>query len=97
MADARWVVNGDRYNIVLDQHFEEDPYAFKLNAARGQTDIFHRETPPGTSGGSLKGIYRISGDSLAVCYHLTALQFPKSCDAGAGSRRVLYQFERERS
>ena len=55
MADARWVVNGDRYNIVLDQHFEEDPYAFKLNAARGQTDIFHRETPPGTSGGSLKG------------------------------------------
>ena len=96
MADMRWVVDGDHYNIVLNQQRHDDPYPFKLNPSQRRIDVNHHETPKGTYGGKLKGIYKISGDSLTVCYDLTGTQYPKSFDAGPGSRRVLYQFQRER-
>ncbi len=76
MADMEWIVDRDHYNIRLDRHLQEDPNFFKLDASRKQIDVFHHETPPGTYGGKLKGIYRISrdsqGDSLRVCFDLTA-------------------------
>jgi uncharacterized protein (TIGR03067 family) len=95
MADMEWIVNGDKYNIRLNGRLQEDPNMFKLETSRKQIDVFHHETPPGTYGGKLKGIYQISGDSLTVCYDLTALGYPKSFETKRGSRQVLYQFRRE--
>jgi len=63
MADMEWIVDGDHYNIRLNGHLHEDLHMFKLDASRKQIDIFHHETPPGTYGGKLRGIYEISGDS----------------------------------
>jgi uncharacterized protein (TIGR03067 family) len=94
-ADMEWVVNGNHYNIRLDHQLHRDPYMFKLNATQKHIDVFHHWTPPGTYGGSLKGIYEISGDTLTVCYDLTGQQYPTSFDANPGSRRVLYKFRRE--
>ena len=65
-----------------------------LDASNKHIDVFHHDTPPGTYGGKLKGIYEIN-DSLTVCYDLTAERYPKSLDAPRGSRQVLYKFRRE--
>jgi uncharacterized protein (TIGR03067 family) len=95
MADMEWIVDGDHYTIRLNQQSHEDLYMFKLDAGHKQIDVFHHETPPGTYGGKVKGIYKIRGDSLTVCYDLTGQRYPKSFDATRGSRQVLYQFRRE--
>jgi len=95
MADMQWIVDSDHYNIRLNQHLGEDPYNIKLDAGHKHIDVFHHETPKGTMGGSLTGIYQISGDSLTVCYDLTGHRYPKSFDAARGSRQVLYQFQRQ--
>jgi|HubBroStandDraft_2_1064218.scaffolds.fasta_scaffold343626_1 uncharacterized protein (TIGR03067 family) len=95
MADMEWIVKGDHYTIRLNGVSHVDPYMFKLDASRKRIDVFHHETPPGTSGGSLKGIYEISDDSLTVCYDLTDQRYPESLDAKRGSRQVLYKFRRE--
>jgi uncharacterized protein (TIGR03067 family) len=95
MADMEWIVAGDRYTIRLNGVSNVDPYMFKLDAGRKRIDVFHHETPAGTYGGSLKGIYEVSGDSLTVCYDLTDQRYPESLDAKRGSRQVLYQFRRE--
>lgn len=95
MADMEWIVEGDHYTIRLNQQTHEDPYVFKLDASRKQIDVMHHETPAGTYGGKLKGIYQISADSLTVCYDLTGRQYPQSFDAKPGSRQVLYKFRRE--
>ena len=95
IADMEWIVDGDHYTIRLNQQSHEDPYMFKLDASRKQIDVLHHETPAGTYGGKLKGIYKISGDSLTVCYDLTGQRYPESFEAKRGSRQVLYQFQRE--
>jgi uncharacterized protein (TIGR03067 family) len=95
-GDLEWVVDGDHYNIVLDQLRHTDPYNLKLDPRHNRVDVFHHETPPGTYGGKLKGIYKVSADSLAICFDLTGSYYPDSFDAGPGSRRVIYQFQRER-
>jgi uncharacterized protein (TIGR03067 family) len=99
MADMEWIIDGDHYTIRLDGQQHRDPYFFKLNASRKQIDVFHHETPPGTYGGKLKGIYEIGrdslGDSLKVCFDLTGEQYPKSFDANRGSRQLVYEFRRE--
>jgi uncharacterized protein (TIGR03067 family) len=94
-GDMEWIVNGDHYNIRINGVSNADPYTIKLDPSRKHIDVFHHETPPGTSGGSLKGIYEISGDSLTVCYDLTDQRYPESLDAKRGSRQVLYKFRRE--
>jgi uncharacterized protein (TIGR03067 family) len=95
MADMLWVVNGDQYRTRYNQHLDEVPVTFKLDASRKHIDATHHETPEGTYGGKLKGIYKISGNSLTVCYDLTGNQYPKSFEAKRGSRQVLYQFQRQ--
>jgi uncharacterized protein (TIGR03067 family) len=95
MADMEWIVDGDHYTIRLNGQSHVDPYTIKLDPSQKHIDVFHHETPPGTYGGSLKGIYDISGDSLTVCYDLTGQRYPDSLDAKRGSRQVLYQFRRE--
>ncbi len=95
MADMEWIVDGDHYTIRLNGKSGEDPYTIKLDTSRKHIDVFHHETPPGTYGGSLKGIYEVSDDSLTVCYDLTDQRYPESFDAKRGSRQVLYKFRRE--
>ena len=94
-ADMEWIVDGDHYTIRLNGQSHVDPYTIKLDPSQKHIDVFHHETPPGTSGGSLKGIYDISGDSLTVCYDLTGQRYPESFNANRGSRQVLYKFQRE--
>ena len=94
-ADLEWIVDGDHYTIRLDGQSHQDPYTFTLDASRKQIDVFHHETPAGTYGGKLKGIYAVSSDSLTVCYDLMGQAYPQSFDANRGSRQVLYTFQRE--
>ena len=96
MADLQWLVNGDHYTIRLDRKTGNDPYTFKLDPQQKHIDVYHHDTPKGTYGGRLKGIYEISGDMLKVCYDLKGQRYPKSFEAGRGSGQVVYQFQRER-
>lgn len=94
-GNLEWVVDGDHYATVLDGRADNVPNVITLNAARKQVDIFHHDTPPGTYGGKLKGIYEVSGNTLRVCYDLTGQHYPKSFDVPRGSRQVVYEFRRE--
>ena len=94
-ADMEWIVDGDHYTIRLNGVSHEDPNMITLDASRKRVEVFHHDTPPGTYGGKLKGIYEVSGNSLTVCYDLTGQRYPESFDAKRGSRQVLYQFRRE--
>jgi uncharacterized protein (TIGR03067 family) len=95
-GDVQWIVSSDHYNIRLDGNTGTDPYPFQLDPSHKRIDVHHHDTPKGTWGGHLKGIYEIKGDSLKVCYDLKGQQYPQSFDAGQGSGQVLYQFQRER-
>ncbi len=94
-GDLLWVVDGDHYNIVLNGQRNADPYRLTFDSDRGRVDVFHHDTPQGTYGGKLKGIYKVSPDSLSVCFDLTGSYYPDSFDAGPGSRRAIFQFQRE--
>jgi uncharacterized protein (TIGR03067 family) len=94
-GDVAWVVDGGHYRIRMNGVLHEDLHTFTLDAGKKRIDVFHHDTPPGTYGGKLKGIYEINGDSLTVCYELTGQRYPKSFDAPRGSRQVLYHFRRE--
>jgi uncharacterized protein (TIGR03067 family) len=94
-GDVQWVVEGNRYTVRI-QGKSMETSKITLDASQKHVDIFHHDTPKGTYGGKLKGIYEIKADSLKVCYDLTGERYPKSFDAGPGSRQALYQFQRER-
>jgi len=94
-GDMVWIVHGDEYRTRDQQHVDEVPVKITLDASQAHIDAFHHETPKGTYGGKLKGIYKVSRDSLTVCYDLTDSYYPTSFDAKRGSRRVLYQFRRQ--
>jgi uncharacterized protein (TIGR03067 family) len=88
------VVAGDRYTITLDGQAGNDPYPFTLDPSHKRIDVNHHDTPAGTWGGKLKGIYELSGDSLKVCYDLKGQRYPTSFEAGQGSGQVVYEFRR---
>jgi len=69
-------------------------YEITLDPKQKRIDVFHHETPKGTWGGSLKGIYEIQGNTLKVCYDLKGRRYPKSFEAGRGSGQVVYTFQR---
>jgi len=94
-GDMQWIVEGDEYRVRYNQQLEATPFKITLDASRKRIDAFHHDTPAGTYGGKLKGIYELSGSSLRVCYDLTGSYYPSSFDAGPGSRRVIYEFRRE--
>jgi uncharacterized protein (TIGR03067 family) len=94
-GNVEWVVKSDLYTITIDGKSGRDPYTFKLDPKQKQIDVFHHDTPKGTYGGQLKGIYDIQGDSLKVCYDLKGQQYPKSFDAARSSGQVVYQFRRK--
>lgn len=88
--DLQWVVEGNQYRIRMDGQLHSDPYTITLDPSHDRVDVFHHDTPAGTYGGKLKGIYKISGDTLTVSYDLTGSSYPDSFDAPAGSRRAVY-------
>jgi uncharacterized protein (TIGR03067 family) len=94
-ANMKWVVVGNRYRIQFDGKEGADPYTFKLDPRQKHIDVFHHDTPKGTYGGSLKGIYDIQGNALKVCYDLKGQRYPTSFDAERGSAQALYEFERD--
>jgi uncharacterized protein (TIGR03067 family) len=94
-GDMQWVVDGDHYTIRVKGKSGGDPYTFKLDAKQKHIDVFHHDTPKGTYGGRLKGIYDIQGNSLKVCYDLKGQRYPASFDAARGSGQAIYQFQRE--
>src|SRR5262245_13336277 len=93
---VQWIVEGDHYNIRLDDVLDTDPYSFTLDPAKKRIDVFHHYTPSGSWGGSWKGIYELKGNSLKVCYELKGQRYPNSFDASFGWGRVIYEFERQR-
>ncbi len=94
-GNVQWIVQGDYYLIRVDRHTNTDHYPFQLDPILKHIDVNHHDTPPGTYGGKLKGIYEISGDKLRVCYDLTGAHYPRSFDARPGSKQVIYEFRRE--
>jgi len=97
--DVRWVVDGDHYTIHLGQ--SEETWQFKLDSGSGHNQISakHHDNPlasQGYTGGTLTGIYELSGDKFRVCFDMTGRQFPKSFSAQQGSRQIIYEFARER-
>jgi len=94
-GDMQWLVEGDAYRVRYNQKLDTTPVKITLDAARKRIDAVHHDTPPGTYGGKLKGIYELNGNSLRVCYDLTGANYPSSFDAGRGSRRVIYEFRRQ--
>ena len=79
----------------MDGRLQTDLQTFQLDVSRKRIDVFHHETPRGTVGGSAKGIYEISSNSLTVCYDLAGQRYPTSFAAPRGSRQMLYHFRRE--
>lgn len=94
-GDMQCVVDGDHYTIRVNGKSGGDPYTFQLDPKQKHIDVFHHDTPEGTYGGRLKGIYEIQGDSLKVCYDLKGQRYPQSFDAGRGSGQAVFQFQRE--
>ena len=103
MNDVRWVFDGDNMTVVLGGNYE--------GGVRAQYQLGTGETPntilikafdnpladKGYYGGSYTGIYKLSGDKLRVCYDMTGREYPKSFDASKGSRRMTYEFTREKT
>jgi len=93
-GDVAWVIEGDHYTVRLNGKAAESS-TITLDGSKRHIDIFHHDTPEGTYGGKLKGIYEIKGDSLKVCYDLKGEHYPKTFEAGPGSGQALYQLQRE--
>lgn len=92
--DMQWVVQGNEYRIKLDGQLHSDPYAITLDPSHGRIDVFHHDTPAGTYGGKLKGIYKMSGNTLTVSYDLTGATYPDTFDAPPGSKRAVFVFKK---
>ena len=94
-ADMAWIVNGQQYTIRIDGVEGQNPYPFTLDSRQRRVDVNHHDTPAGTYGGKLKGIYEIDRSTLKVCYDLKGQQYPASMDACQNSGYVLFEFRRE--
>lgn len=96
--DVRWTFSGDQ--VTVEVHGGRETSQFKLGVG-GPRTIFvkHHDNPlagQGWIGGTLTGIYELSSDRLRVCYDMTGRSYPKRFDAGKGSRRIIYEFVREK-
>ena len=94
-ANLEWIVDGDHYTIRLDGKPHNDPYFFSVDPKRKRIDVHHHDTPKGTYGGHLKGIYSIQENGFKVCYDLKGENYPDSFEAERGSARASYQFQRQ--
>lgn len=96
---ARWIFEGDSVTVMAQGSQEKSQ--FKLGTTGPNTIwVKHHDNPlasKGFIGGTLTGIYELSGDNLRLCYDLTGQQYPKTFDAKKGSRKIVYELEREKS
>jgi uncharacterized protein (TIGR03067 family) len=96
-GDATLTIRGDKYTMSANGVDEES--TFTLGTGGPHTiRVFHHENPlasQGYYGGTLTGIYELSGDRLRICYDGTGRTYPQSFDASAGSHRLIFEFARE--
>ncbi|HEX5411654.1 MAG TPA: TIGR03067 domain-containing protein [Terriglobia bacterium] len=97
-GDASLIISGDQYIMTYEGNLT--PSVFKLGTAGPNTIwVFHHEESPFASqgfwGGTLTGIYQLSGDRLRICFDLTGRTYPKNFEAGKGSGRGLFEYKRE--
>lgn len=96
-GDAVLTINGDRY--VMAANGSQESSTFTLGTAGPRTiRVFHHENPlagQGFYGGTLTGIYELSGDRLRICFDGTGREYPKTFDASQGSHRIVYEFARQ--
>ena len=95
--DVRWTFDGDQISVTV--HGTEEKSHFRLGTGGPNTIwVKHHDNPlvgQRFFGGTLTGIYELSGDRLRVCYDLTGRQYPKRFEAWKGSRQVVYELARE--
>lgn len=98
-GDASLTIDGDKYTTTYNG--SDSHSVFKLGTAGPRTIwVFHHENPlasQGFWGGTLTGIYELSGDRLRICFDLTGRTYPKSFDASKGSGRGIFEYQREKS
>ena len=99
-GDASLTISGDQYIMVYEGNLT--PSVFKLGTAGPNTIwVFHHDESPfgnqGFWGGTLTGIYELSGDRLRICFDLTGRTYPKKFEAGKGSGRGIFEYKREKS
>ncbi len=98
-GDASLTISGDQYIMVYEGNLT--PSVFKVDTAGPNTIwVFHHENPlasQGFWGGTLTGIYELSGDRLRICFDLTGRTYPKKFEAGKGSGRGIFEYKREKS
>lgn len=96
-GDATLTIDGDKYTMSANGAQEQS--TFTLGAGGPHTiRVFHHENPlaaQGFYGGTLTGIYELSGNRLRICYDGTGRTYPQSFDASAGSHRLIFEFARE--
>ena len=103
MNDVRWIIDSEHLTIVLQGNYEggvKAQYELGVGDAPNTIKIKMFDNPladKGYYGGSYTGLYKLSGDKLRICYDLTGRQYPKSFDAGKGSRRMYYEFTRDKT
>jgi uncharacterized protein (TIGR03067 family) len=102
ISEVRWVFDGDHVMVVLGGNTGGIQSEFQLGTGDSPNTILLKffNNPlasQGFAGGSFTGIYKLSGDKLRVCYDMTGLQYPKNFDAGKGTRRISYEFTREKT
>jgi uncharacterized protein (TIGR03067 family) len=98
-GDASLTISGDQYIMVYEGNLT--PSVFKVDTAGPNTIwVFHHENPlasQGFWGGTLTGIYELSGDRLRICFDLTGRTYPKKFEAGKGSGQGIFEYKREKS
>lgn len=96
-GDARLTFDGDKY--VMRANGVEEASTFTLGNGGPRTiRVFHHENPlagQGFYGGTLTGIYELSGNHLRICFDGTGREYPRSFDASQGSHRIIYEFVRD--
>lgn len=96
-GDAVLSIDGDRY--VMTANGASESSTFTLGAGGPHTiRVFHHENPlagQGFYGGTLTGIYELSGNRLRICFDGTGREYPKKFDASRGSHRLIYELVRE--
>ena len=97
-GDASLTIDGNRYITTYDGN--DTHSVFKLGTAGPRTIwVFHHENPlasQGFWGGTLTGIYELSGDRLRICFDLTGRKYPKKFDASKGSDQGIFEYQREK-
>ncbi|HKR28676.1 MAG TPA: TIGR03067 domain-containing protein [Acidobacteriaceae bacterium] len=96
-GDATLTIAGDKYTMSANGVDEQS--TFTLGTGGPHTiRVFHHDNPlasQGFYGGTLTGIYELSGNRLRICFDGTGRTYPTSFDASAGSHRLIFEFTRE--